>query len=432
MKTVYVGMAAEILHEGHINLLKNASELGSVTVGLLSDLAISQYKEKPAINYESRFKVISAVTFVKDVIAQDTLSYKDNLIKLQPDFVVHGDDWLSGPQVDTRTEVITTISKWGGKLVEIPYTLGISTSYIKGVIRDSGSSGRVSSLKKKLINQTEALRFIDLHSALSGLIAENTTVEVGGRTMEFDGMWASSLTDSTNRGKPDIEAVDVSARIAGLQDTLEVTKKPIIFDGDTGGRPEHFAFTVKTLERNGISAVIIEDKFGLKRNSLLDHAQPFLQEDIENFSYKISIGSSAKSNSDFMIIARIESLILGKPINDALERSKQYIRAGADAIMIHSRDKTGNDALEFVNKFKILWPDIPIIVVPTSFNKISYQDLWNSGVNIVIYANHLLRASYPAMIHTAKQILIDGKTEAIEDKILSMAEILSLIPGTNI
>lgn len=431
MPKVYAAMAAEIIHEGHINLLSKAAEVGEVTVGLLTDEAISSYKSPPIISFDQRRKVVASLSQVAEVIPQATLSYKSNLLAIKPDFVIHGDDWRSGSQLETRREVLDVLSEWGGKLIEIPYTEGISTTAIKSAIKGRSPENRVSSLQNLIRNQNRALRFIDLHSALSGLIAEKTFITVNGRRIEFDGMWASSLTDSTSRGKPDIEAVDVSARIAGLQDTLDVTSKPIIFDGDTGGRPEHFAFTVRSLERNGVSAVIIEDKFGLKRNSLLAHSQPFTQESVEDFSAKISAGKEAKSNVDFMIIARIESLILGKGVKEALFRAESYMAAGADGIMIHSRQKDGKDAIDFVQRFRQQYQSFPLVIVPTSFNHISSSEFWTLGVNIVIHANHLLRASYPAMLSVATKILSEGKTQGIEDSIMSMAEILSLIPGTD-
>lgn len=431
MPKVYAAMAAEIIHEGHINLLAKAANLGEVIVGLLTDQAISSYKSPPLIPFEQRRKVVESLCQVTQVIPQATLSYKSNLLAIKPDFVIHGDDWKSGVQLETRSEVVAILSEWGGKLIEVPYTQGISTTAIKSAIRGEIPESRVSSLQNLIRNQNNALRFIDLHSALSGLIAEKTFITIDGKRIEFDGMWASSLTDSTSRGKPDIEAVDVSARIAGLQDTLDVTTKPIIFDGDTGGRPEHFAFTVRSLERNGVSAVIIEDKFGLKRNSLLSHSQPFTQESIEDFSSKIKSGREAKTNADFMIVARIESLILGKGVADALLRAESYMAAGADGIMIHSRQKEGKDAIEFVKRFRKQYEYFPLIIVPTSFNHITSSEFWALGVNVVIYANHLLRASYPAMLSVATNILLEGKTQGIENSIMSMPEILSLIPGTD-
>jgi phosphoenolpyruvate phosphomutase len=429
MKKVYVGMVAEILHSGHINLLSEASKLGQVTVGLLTDSAVSEYKESPTISFENRKTVLLALSYVKEVIKQNSLDYSDNLRLVRPDFVVHGDDWNYGVQKDIRAKVLEVLREFGGSLVEIPYSEGISTTHIKNLIRKTKSESPIRSLREKLSNQNRALRFIDLHNGLSGLIAENSSVLKNGKMVSFDGMWASSLTDSTSRGKPDIEAVDLSSRISSLQDVLECTTKPIIFDGDTGGRSEHFAFSVRALERNSISAVIIEDKFGLKRNSLIDHSNPFIQEEPEIFAEKISIGKKSQQTSDFMIIARIESLILGKPIDDALHRANLYISAGADAIMIHSRDKTGEDAINFIKKFRKLNVETPIVIIPTSFSHISESEFWNFGANIVIYANHLLRASYPAMKNIAERILLDEKASNCEDKIMSMKDILNLIPG---
>lgn len=429
MKKVYVGMVAEIIHSGHISLLFEASKLGEVTVGLLTDKAVSEYKETPVVSYGDRKNVLMALSYVKNVVEQHTLDYSENLRLLKPDYIVHGDDWKFGMQVDTRAKVLAVLNDLGGTLIEVPYTKGISTTQIKNSIRKNDVYHQARSLRNLLLNQSRALRFIDLHNALSGLIAESSFVIKDNKKVTFDGMWASSLTDSTSRGKPDIEAVDLSSRVFSLQDVLECTTKPIIFDGDTGGKNEHFAFSVRTLERNGISAVIIEDKFGLKRNSLIDFDDAFLQEDPEIFAEKISVGKKAQTSSDFMIIARIESLILGKPVGEALERAKIYVAAGADGIMIHSRNKSGEDAISFIKEFRKLNKEIPIVIIPTSFSHISESEFWNIGVNIVIYANHLLRASYPAMKNIAEQILLDEKAANCESKIMSMKEILNLIPG---
>jgi len=422
-------MVAEIVHSGHINLLLEASKLGEVTVGLLTDKAVSEYKEIPVVSFENRKKVLLSIGYVKEVVEQHELDYSKNLRLLKPDYVVHGDDWNNGVQSETRAKVIEVLKDFGGALIEIPYTKGISTTQIKTSIRNSQINYRVRSLRTLLSGQKRALRFIDLHNGLSGLIAEHSFVIKKDQKASFDGMWASSLTDSTSRGKPDIEAVDLSSRVNSLQDVLECTTKPIIFDGDTGGKNEHFAFSVRALERNGVSAVIIEDKFGLKRNSLLEFDNPFLQEDPEIFAEKILVGKKAQTSSDFMIIARIESLILGKPVEEALNRAKIYVAAGADGIMIHSRNKSGEDAISFIKEFRKLNKEIPIVVIPTSFSHISESEFWDIGANIVIYANHLLRASYPAMKSIAEQILLDEKAANCESKIMSMKEILNLIPG---
>ena len=429
MKKVYVGMVAEIIHSGHINLLLEASKLGEVTVGLLTDKAVSEYKEIPVVSFENRKKVLLSISYVKEVVEQNELDYSKNLRLLKPDYVVHGDDWNNGVQSETRAKVLEVLKDFGGALIEIPYTKGISTTQIKTSLRNSHLDHRVRSLRTLLSGQKRALRFIDLHNGLSGLIAEHSFVIKKDQKVSFDGMWASSLTDSTSRGKPDIEAVDLSSRVNSLQDVLECTTKPIIFDGDTGGKNEHFAFSVRALERNGVSAVIIEDKFGLKRNSLLEFDNPFLQEDPEVFAEKILVGKKAQTSSDFMIIARIESLILGKPVEEALNRAKIYVAAGADGIMIHSRNKSGEDAISFIKEFRKLNKEIPIVIIPTSFSHISESEFWNIGANIVIYANHLLRASYPAMKSIAEQILLDEKAVNCESKIMSMKEILNLIPG---
>jgi phosphoenolpyruvate phosphomutase len=429
MKTVYVGMVADIIHPGHVNILKTAASLGRVTVGLLTDEAVIEYKDPVLLTYEERKKVLESISFVSEVIPQKNLDYTDNLRFLKPDYVIHGDDWQSGAQGNTRGKVFDVLSEFGGELVEIPYTPGVSSSIIKDRLKSRLNPNRCGVLRNKLSTQTRSLRFIDLHNALSGLIAENCKILKLGEEISFDGMWASSLTDSTSRGKPDIEAVDISSRLYGIQDVLECTTKPIIFDGDTGGRPEHFAFTVRALERYGISAVIIEDKFGLKRNSLLDHKDPFTQEDPHVFADKISAGKNAQQNQDFMIIARIESLILGKSVDEALGRAKIYVSAGADGIMIHSRNKTGEDAIKFIVEFRKIYSNIPLIIVPTSFSHMSELDFWKLGVNIVIYANHLLRSSYPAMNRVAEKILLDGKAQNVESEIMSMGEILNLIPG---
>lgn len=429
MKKVYVGMVAEIVHSGHINLLLEASKLGEVTVGLLTDKAVSEYKEIPVVSFENRKNVLLSISYVKEVVEQHELDYSKNLRLLKPDYVVHGDDWNNGVQSETRAKVLEVLKDFGGALIEIPYTKGISTTQIKTSLRNSHLNHRVRSLRTLLSGQKRALRFIDLHNGLSGLIAEHSFVIKKDQKVSFDGMWASSLTDSTSRGKPDIEAVDLSSRVNSLQDVLECTTKPIIFDGDTGGKNEHFAFSVRALERNGVSAVIIEDKFGLKRNSLLEFDNPFLQEDPEIFAEKILVGKKAQTSSDFMIIARIESLILGKPVEEALNRAKIYVAAGADGIMIHSRNKSGEDAISFIKEFRKLNKEIPIVIIPTSFSHISESEFWDIGANIVIYANHLLRASYPAMKSIAEQILLDEKAVNCESKIMSMKEILNLIPG---
>ncbi|KFL35890.1 phosphoenolpyruvate mutase [Arenimonas donghaensis] len=431
MKTVYVGMSADLVHPGHLNILNEASKHGEVIVGLLTDEAIASYKRVPLMEFDQRRQVIENLKPVSRVVPQSTLDYVPNLEMLRPDFVVHGDDWRTGVQQQTRQRVIDKLAEWGGKLIEVPYTKDISSTALHAAIKEIGTtpSIRLKSLKRMLAVKP-VLRFIDIHNALSALIIENTSIETPNGRREFDGMWGSSLTDSTSKGKPDIEAVDISARITTINETLEVTTKPIIFDADTGGQTEHFVYTVKTLERLGVSAAIIEDKTGLKKNSLFGTDVPQTQESIENFCNKIRAGKKAQATNDFMIIARIESLILDKGMEDAVERASAYLEAGADGIMIHSRRKTPDEIFEFCRRYR----DIPnrktLVAVPSSYNTVTEDELAAEGVNIVIYANQLLRSAYPAMLDTAKSILTHGRSAECDARMLPIKDILDLIPGT--
>ena len=431
MTKVYVGMSADLIHPGHLNILKVASKLGQVTVGVLTDSAIASYKRLPYMNYEQRAEIVSNLKTVFEVIPQSTLDYSENLKALKPDYVVHGDDWKDGIQQQTRQIVIDTITEWGGELVEVPYTQGISSTALNKAVKELGTTPqiRLSSLRR-LLKVKPLVRFLDLHNALSGLIIEHTKVEVDGVSREFDGMWGSSLTDSTAKGKPDIEAVDVSSRMSTLSEVLEVTTKPIIYDADTGGQTEHFKFTVRTLERLGVSAVIIEDKTGLKKNSLFGNEVPQTQDSIENFCDKILSAKKAQVTDDFMIIARIESLILETGMDDAITRAKAFLEAGADGIMIHSRKKDPAEILEFCRQYAELTNRKTLVVVPSSYNSIREDELEKAGVNIVIYANQLLRSAFPAMQSTAQSILKHSRSLECDESMLSIKEILNLIPGT--
>jgi phosphoenolpyruvate phosphomutase len=426
-KKVYVAMSADLVHPGHINIIKEASKFGEVTVGLLTDKAIASYKRLPYMAYEQREEVIKNIKDVKRVIPQDTLDYAPNLLKLKPNYVVHGDDWKEGIQKKTREQVIKILKKWGGKLVEIQYTKGISSTKLNNALQEIGTTPDVRRSKLgRLLKVKDVLGFMEAHNGISGLIAENTKVLKNKIIKEFDGIWVSSLTDSTAKGKPDIELVE---RMDTLNHILEATTKPIIVDGDTGGIAEHFVFTVRTLERLGISAIIIEDKVGLKKNSLLGIEGNQTQDTIENFSHKISQGKKSQVTDDFMIIARIESLILKKGVEDALKRANAYIEAGADGIMIHSKEKDPEEILNFCKKYSKIKNRVPLVAVPSTYNKITEKELSKAGVNVVIYANHLLRSAYPAMIKTAETILRNERSYECDDLCMSIKEILSLIPG---
>jgi len=431
-KTVYVAMSADILHIGHLNIIKEAQKYGDLTVGILTDKAIASYKRLPFLSYNIRSKTVECIKGVETVIAQETLDYTDNLLKIKPDFVVHGDDWKNGVQAKVRLKVLNTIEQWGGKLIEPNYTDGISSTMLNQSLKDIGTTPniRLSSLRR-LINAKPIVRILESHSGLTGLIIEKTSyVNEDGIKQEFDGMWSSSLTDSTSKGKPDIEQVDLTTRLQCINDMLECTTKPMIYDGDTGGKPEHFQYTVRTLERLGISAVIVEDKKGLKKNSLFGTSVPQTRDTIEDFTHKLRMGKSAQITEDFMVIARIESFILGDTLEDALERAEAYVEAGADGVMIHSKDKSGDDIKSFCIDFRKKNTTTPIVVVPSSYNHIKEDELISWGANIVIYANHLLRASFPSMQKVAQTILKNKRTSELNDTCMSIKDILELIPGT--
>ena len=431
-KTVYLGMIGDIMHPGLINIINEGTKYGDVMIGLFTDKAIATHKRLPYLTYEQRKNVIENIKGVSSIVPQDEWSYVPNLVKYKPDYIIHGDDWQYGPDKYIRDEVYKVMEALGGEVIEIPYTKGISATGLKETIDSLGVTpqARLSSLRR-LITAKPVVRILESHNGLTGLIAEHTSVDVNGRHREFDGMWASSLTDSTSKGKPDIEAVDLTTRLHDLNDTLEVTTKPVIYDGDTGGKTEHFVFTVRTLERLGISAVIIEDKVGLKQNSLFGTDAVQTQDSIEGFCSKIKAGKDAQITRDFMIISRCESLIAGKPVEDALERCHAYVAAGADGVMIHSKDKSGEDIKEFCQRFRQTDDHTPIVAVPTTYNQFTEEELAEWGVNIVIYANHMLRSAYPAMVKCAESILRHSRSlEASEQYCMPIKQILNLIPGT--
>ena len=430
-KKVYVGMSADLLHPGHINIINEAAKLGDLTVGVLTDTARASYERLPFMTYEQRKKVVENIKGVSKVVAQETLDYRDNLNALKPDIVVHGDDWKEGVQLKTRQQVIDTLDKWGGELVEFSYTQGISSTQLNNALAEIGTTVDVRmAMLRRLINSKPIVRILEAHNALSALIAENTQVERNGKMVSFDGVWSSSLTDATAKGKPDIEAIDITSRLNSVSDIFEVTTKPMLFDADTGGKTEHFEFTVRSLERAGVSAVVIEDKTGLKKNSLFGTDVKQTQDTIENFCDKISRGKKAQISNDFMIIARIESLILEAGMDDALTRANAYIKAGADGIMIHSRHKDPAEIIEFMSKFRAKDQSTPVVVVPTSFNSVTIEEFIEMGVNVVVTANHMLRSAYPAMLKVATSVLKNGRTLEAEPDCMSIKEILEFIPGT--
>ena len=431
-KIVYVAMSADLLHPGHINILEIASGYGEVVVGLLTDSAIASYKRLPFMTFSQRQIVVQNVKNVSRVIPQETLDYVPNLNALKPDYVVHGDDWKSGVQSGTRQGVIDALSSWGGELIEVPYTKGISSTALIGAMKEIGVTPDIRRRQlRRLLAAKPLINFIDVHSGLTGRIAEDVIAEVGSMKRSFDGMWAGSLSDATMRGRPDIESVDISSRMAVLDDIVDATTKPIIYDGDSGGRDEHFAYTVRALERVGVSAVIIEDKIGNKRNSLFGLQVPQTQAEIEVFAEKISRGKRAQITDDFMLIARIESFICGADLDDALRRAEAYVAAGADGIMIHSANNTPEQVFSFAEQYKKSISGKPLVVVPSSFSGVSERELEQRGFNVVIYANQLLRSAFPAMIKTAEDILLNQEARSSESSMMSISDLLKYIPTTD-
>ena len=430
-KKVYIALTADALHHGHMKLLEKGRSLGDVIVGLITDKVVSEYKRMPYLNFEQRKKILINFKGVTKVISQNEWDYSKNIKKIQPDYFIHGDDWRKGYMSKIRSNVIKVMKKYGGKVIELPYTKGISsTALLENVNSISITADIRRGMLRRLINSKRTLRILEAHSPLSALVGENTQIEKKGKILSFDGFWSSSLTDSTVMGKPDNESLDFSQRLKNIDQIFETTTKPLIMDGDTGGKIEHFDMRVKSAERLGISALIIEDKKGLKKNSLLEDTSKQIQEDKLKFSEKIQIGKKAQVSSDFMIIARIESFILGKGIKDAISRAKSYVDAGADGIMIHSKSKSPKDIFEFAKKFRRIYREIPLVAVPSSYNHVKENILKEKGFNIIIYANHMLRASYPSMQNVAKKILLNQRSKEASKNLLSINEILNLIPGT--
>ncbi len=427
-KKAYTCFCTDVIHEGHMNILKRASEYGDVYVGVLSDEAMVGFNRFPTISLEQRMEIVRETGLVKEVLIQRDVMYDQILAEQRPDYVVHGDNWSEGPEKAIRDNVIANLEKLGGELIEIPYTYNENVKRIDDQMKEKLA---MPEFRRKRLRQLIAMRPIvktlEVHSGLTGLIAEKTVVETGGKLDQFDAMWISSLCDSTAKGKPDIELVDMSSRIRTIDDVMDVTTKPIILDGDTGGLIEHFVYNVRTLERMGVSAVIIEDKTGLKKNSLFGTEVEQMQDSIENFCAKIAAGKKALRTEEFMIIARIESLILERGMDDALDRAFAYTEAGADGIMIHSRKKSPDEILEFCNLFREKDEKTPIVVVPTSFNSITEEELAAAGANIVIYANQLTRSAFPAMQGTAVEILRNHRALEVDSRLMPFKDIIRLI-----
>jgi len=435
-KSVFLFLSASVYHSGHLRIIDRAAQLGDLTVGLLSDEGEDEFGIHPSVPFEERKELLMTLKGVSNVVEVTSLVCEEELLGLKPDIIVHGDDWQIGPLAPVRAKTLELLELWGGELVEFPYTRDLYSSQL---VDDSDRSLRVRSmpeirrprLRQMLSTFNRPVRVMEAHNGLTGLIVEKTTVQVDGEERSFDAIWVSSLTDSTAKGKPDTELVDNTSRLDTIEEIMEVTTKPIILDGDSGGLVEHFQYLVATLERIGVSAVIIEDKVGLKRNSLFGAAGGQSQDTIEHFCEKITAGKKVLRTHDFMIIARIESLILEQGMTDALNRAKAYVKAGADGIMIHSRQKTPDEIAQFCQLFKATYPDVPVVVVPTSYNHVTEKELGEYGADVVIHANHLIRAAFPSMEKAARTILEAGRSLEADDICMPIKQILTLIPAAS-
>ena len=428
MKKIYTCFCTDFIHDGHLNIIRKAQKYGEVIVGVLSDKAMIRFNKFPTVSFEERMELVKSIKGVSQVVVQEDVMYDTIVETIKPDYIIHGDNWKEEPMNVIRENAIALMNKTGGEVIEVPYTKSAHVNLLdsKYNLKRSMPEFRRKRLRE-LLNLRDIVKTIEVHSGLTGLIAEKTIVENDGELDQFDAMWISSLCDSTAKGKPDIELVDMTSRFRTISDVMEVTTKPIIFDGDTGGLTEHFVYTVRTLERLGVSAVIIEDKIGLKKNSLFGTEVEQTQDTIEHFCQKIKAGKNVQLTDDFMIIARIESLILEQGMEDALQRARAYVEAGADGIMIHSRKKEPTEIVEFCDLFRKENKHTPIVVVPSSFNTITEAELAQHGVNIVIYANQLTRAAFPAMEAVAKDILKYHRAKEVDDRLMSIKKIISLI-----
>jgi len=283
-------------------------------------------------------------------------------------------------------------------------------------------------LLKKLIEEKGFVRLIEVHNGLSALIAQMCSVKKEENVIEYDGFWESSFTDSASKGIPDAEIVGYDSRLVTIDEILNVTSKPMIIDGDTGGSAAQFEYLVRKLGRLGVSGIIIEDKMFPKRNSLDKDAKQIL-EDPEVFSQKIQRGQEVKLGEDFFIIARIESLIAGRSLNDAVSRARQYIIAGADGIMIHSKKDTPNDILSFASEYEKICIELkrrPILVcVPTTYNLITDKELHDHGFNVIIHANQMLRAAHKSMKKVSEVMLRNDRGFEAEALCSPVSEVFS-------
>jgi phosphoenolpyruvate phosphomutase len=429
-KTVFVVMSAEIFHPGHLNIIKVARDLGEVTVGLATDRFNARYKRLTLMSYEDRKAIVENINGVKNVIAQDTLDLAPILRELRPDYFVHGDDWKFGPLKAVRQQVLEVMQEWGGVLVEPPYTEGISSTKLNAAWRSIGATPetRIRHFRRMLEFQP-VVRLLEVHNSLSGIIIERTLVEGNERDKEFDGMWYSDLTDSLAKGKPNSSFVDLTSRINTIHGILESTTKPLIVEAGNGGITEHFVSTVKTLERLGVSAVVIADKVGYEGAVFSLNGNEPVQEDVNDFARKIASGKKTQVNKDFSIITQINSLVMHEDVENALRRARVYIEAGVDALMIHSNVETLTDFFEFCRSYRNLEDKVPLLAAIPARSSLDEDQLISAGVQFIVYPDQLLRAAYTSMLNAAKTLLIQARASDVDELYAPISEICDFVPG---
>ncbi len=408
-KTVYVGMSADLVHPGHINLLREAASLGRVTVGLLTDRAISSYKRMPFLTFEQRRAVIEHIAFVTAVVPQDTLDYTDNLRLLRPDFVVHGDDWRNGVQAQTRRRVLDVLREWGGTLVEPPYTEGISSTALRMAAMDIGFAPGVRQRRlRRMLDCKPLVRVMQAHDGLSAHIVDRLEETTQGAPREYDAIWVDSLAGAPIRGKPDPLPFDLSSRLVTLHEILDATTKPLICNAGGAGHAAGVTAAVRTLERIGVSAIVIDTEVTDRRAVPAMAASAPPQDDMAAFIREIAAARDARVTPDFMIIARINDRTRDCGADRMMARAAAGVDAGADAVMCDSDPVNPDGIFDLCRRYRRLMNGHPLLVGLSGTEGLQEHDLASAGASMVVYTDTLLRAAREAMISAASQVLSCG------------------------
>jgi len=422
-KTVYVGMVGDMLHVGHINILKTAARLGRVTVGVLTDRAVVGYKRLPLLAFEDRVRVVESIADVAAVVPQKTLSYVENLRALRPDYVVHGDDWRYGDQVSrARAEVIATLGEWGGELVEVAYTKGISSTAIhRSGAADALFSGTRQGRLRRLLAAKPTLRIVEAHSGLSAKIAAEVRGPDGATG--FDAVWQSGLTDAIHRGKSDGGAVDRGRRLQAVEEILDAGPLPLIYDGRAAGRPETVFDLTRALDKAGVSALCLGDRSDPDRTGPeMSPAETVAQ---------IEAVRAACPTGAVMAISRIVVAAPGNggsgALDRALDRALALLEAGSDAVMFDSAADTAEPILDIAARLRRQRRDVPLFAAQSDRWGAPIHRFENAGIDAVVYETHLLRATVAPMRRAATALLAEGTGPAPD--LTPLPELRGLFPS---